>query len=88
MPRRLFEQGCALGFRPACANTSWVTHRRGEPERGAPVLSDLPVVLRGSKGKIVDSDPESLYVLACVRGFSDLWRGDYRVTVTASAPRG
>ena len=67
-----FEQGCALGFRPACANTSWVTHRRGEPERGAPVLSDLPVVLRGSKGKIVDSDPESLYVLACVRGFSDL----------------
>ena len=67
-----FEQGCALGFRPACANTSWVTHRRGDPERGAPGLSDLPVVLRGSKGKIVDRDPESLYVLACVRGFSDL----------------
>ena len=67
-----FEQGCALGFRPACANTSWVTRRRGEPERGAPGLSDLPVVLRGSKGKIVDRDPESLYVLACARGFSNL----------------
>ena len=64
-----FNQGCDLGFSFACANRTWMSETGGELQRTGPTLRDLPIVLRGSKGPVVERSPKGLYSLACERGW-------------------
>ena len=64
-----FEQGCALGFDPACANLGRSVGARGPLERAPPTLDDWPVVLRGGKGPVADLAPAALRALACRQGW-------------------
>ena len=64
-----FDQGCALGFEPACANLGRSAGAPGPLERGPPTLDDWPVVLRGGKGPVVDRVPAALRALACRQGW-------------------
>lgn len=64
------RSGCGIGFQPACANVArvmsggpWIT--------GPPPLEELPILLRGSKGPIIDRSPGSLYARACDQGWTE-----------------
>ena len=64
------DRGCELGFQPACANTAtWPGD--GSWARGAPRIEELPILLRGSKGPIADTDVASLYARACEQSWPD-----------------
>jgi hypothetical protein len=64
------ERGCELGFQPACANATTVA-TTGTWSRGSPSFEELPILLRGSKGPIIDRSFVSLYSLACDQGWPD-----------------
>ena len=67
-----FTRGCDLGFSVACANSKRLFQIGEEPQREGPTLRDLPVVLRGSKGPVVERSPKGLYLLACERGWVNM----------------
>jgi hypothetical protein len=53
----------------------------GALKSAPPTLDDLPIVLRGGKGPIVDQSPSALYALACREGWPNTCgRHDYGVT--------
>ena len=67
---RAFRSGCELEFPTACENAD----RMGAAAGGTlaitpPLLADLPIVLRGSKGPVRERDPDALYALACEQGW-------------------
>ena len=66
-----FEQGCALGFGPACRNLRRPPAAPGPFERAPPTLDDWPVVLRGGKGPVADRGPDALRARACRQGWPD-----------------
>ena len=66
-----FDEGCALGFEPACANLGRPAGAPGPLERAPPTLDDWPVVLRGSKGPVADRAPGVLRARACRQGWPD-----------------
>ncbi len=65
-----FQRGCELGFEAACGNHRVMLDGGDLFERGAPTLDDLPIVLRGSKGRITDRTPTALYARACGQGWA------------------
>src|SRR5205814_1928999 len=62
------RRGCALGFSPACVNVRAIGVG-GTVKSAPPTLDDLPIVVRGSKGPIVNPSPPALYSLACRAGW-------------------
>ena len=66
-----FDQGCALGFGPACENRGRTAGAPGPFDRAPPGLDDWPVVLRGSKGPVADLGPAALLARACRQGWPD-----------------
>ncbi len=66
-----FDQGCALGFEPACGNVGRTPGVPGVLERAPPTPDDWPVVLRGSKGPVADRAPDALRARACRQGWPD-----------------
>ena len=66
-----FQRGCELGFEPACRNYRAILDGSGVFERAPPTVDDFPIVLRGSKGEIIDRDPATLYARACRQGWPD-----------------
>ncbi len=69
---RAFRRGCELEFPTACVNADRMeTAAGGTLAVDPPLLADLPIVLRGSKGPIRERDPDALYALACERGWPD-----------------
>ena len=66
-----FDQGCALGFGPACRNLGPTAGAPGPFDRAPPGLDDWPVVLRGSKGPVADRTPAALLARACRQGWPD-----------------
>jgi hypothetical protein len=63
-----FKEGCELGFGPACVNANRAAS--GDKLISAPpTLDDYPIILRGSKGPLVDRSPAALYVRACSQGW-------------------
>ncbi len=66
-----FDQGCALGFGPACGNRGRPAGAPGPFDRAPPGLDDWPVVLRGSKGPVADRTPGALLARACRQGWPD-----------------
>jgi hypothetical protein len=74
------RRGCELGFGAACGNLNALIHHIGSFAASPPTLDDYPIILRGSKGPIKESEPAALYALACREG----WHGT--CGVTASGP--
>jgi hypothetical protein len=74
------RRGCEIGFGAACGNLNALIHHTGKFAAAPPTLADYPIILRGSKGPVRESDPASLYALACREG----WSG--RCGVAASSP--
>jgi hypothetical protein len=66
-----FERGCRLGFVPACRNAALNPTGSRRFERAPPTLPDYPIVLRGSKGPIIDRSPAALFARACEQGWPD-----------------
>jgi len=70
---------CRLGARWACNEGGILEAQRASPVRlkadttyyAPPTLDDYPVILRGSKGPIVEQTPAALYALACREGWPD-----------------
>ncbi len=68
-----FRRGCDLGFESACLNLTRLAAGR-EPVAFAhapPTLTDYPIILRGTKGPVVDRSPEALRARACRQGWAD-----------------
>ncbi len=65
------RRGCELGFPMACENVYRMTTGPETLGSEPPLIGDLPIVLRGSKGAILERDPRALYALACERGWPD-----------------
>jgi len=63
------RRGCELGFDAACRNLSSLKSGKDEFAAPPPTLEDFPVILRGSKGEIRESEPAALYALACHEGW-------------------
>lgn len=64
-----FERACAAGFAPGCLNGQRLVGG-GELVRERPPVAELPIVLRGSKGPVTETDPAALYALGCERGWT------------------
>ncbi len=71
---RTFERACRLGFTPACQNAGRAGDDPASFERGRPLLTDLSIVLRGTKPPLRDRSPAELYARACAQG----WPGTCR----------
>jgi hypothetical protein len=69
------RRGCELGFSAACGNLNALIHRTGNFAASPPTLDDYPIILRGSKGPIRESEPAALYGLACREGWVGTCRG-------------
>ena len=65
-----FARGCELGFEPACGNLGALRDGAAAFERAPPPVDDYPIVLRGSKGPIIDDDPAVLHARACSQGWT------------------
>lgn len=68
-------RGCELGFPAACENTARVRSGVAELVRAPPDLPDLPIVLRGSKGPILERDPARLFAMGCEQGWPGMCQG-------------
>jgi hypothetical protein len=69
----VFERACRLGFSAGCDNTVAIT--QGDMfSRAAPMVTDYPLILRGSKGPFPEREPAQLYARACVQGWPDTCR--------------
>jgi hypothetical protein len=64
-----WQRGCEMGFGPACANAG-----DGGLRTAAPGVTDYPILLRGSKGPIVELSPPALYARACQQQWVDACR--------------
>jgi len=64
------RRGCEIGFEAACRNLNALTSGRDEFAAPPPTLEDFPIILRGSKGEILERDPARLYALACHQGWA------------------
>jgi hypothetical protein len=77
-----FSRACELGFTPGCDNAHRAATDPRPPARAAPLLADLPIVLRGTKPPIRERDPAKLYALACTQG----WPGMCGTQATKKQP--
>jgi hypothetical protein len=60
-----FQRGCELGLEAACRNLN-VLNRGEDTFAPSPVtVHDLPMLLKGSKGELRETDPEVLVAMAC-----------------------
>jgi hypothetical protein len=64
-----FQRGCDLGNLIACSNLDVMKTGAGMIESAVPELSDYPIILRGSKGEVLERDPSALFALACTQGW-------------------
>lgn len=75
---RAFARSCELGFTEGCANVGRIAGGTGPPARAAPLLADLPIVLRGTKPPLTEREPARLYAIACDQGWPDTCAGPAR----------
>ena len=64
-----WQRGCALGFAPACANRS-ARSVEDATSTADPTPRDLPILVRGSKGPVNETDPTALQARACRAGWT------------------
>ena len=65
------SRACEAGFGVACLNADRLRQGAATLVTTRPRLDDLPIVLRGSKGAIIDRSPAALYAEACRQGWPD-----------------
>jgi hypothetical protein len=70
-----FKRACDQGFTPGCENLSRVASPTGTWARGDPVLADLPIILRGTKPRLAERDPATLYRIGCAQGWPHMCGG-------------
>jgi hypothetical protein len=68
--RAAFNQACSMDFGPGCENSLKMVTRQTDFVHGNPPDDELPIVIRGSKGPIIETEPSMLYSLACDRGWT------------------
>ncbi|HSM59966.1 MAG TPA: hypothetical protein VK849_04175 [Longimicrobiales bacterium] len=78
------RRGCDLEFRTACENLGRMRRGEGRLARARPELRDLPIVLRGSKGPVMERTATELFELGCRRGWPDLCTRTTRIGPDAS----
>lgn len=67
-----FRRGCDLGLAAACRNLdSLAREDLDDLVRQRPPVEELPILLRGSKGPIIENGPSALYQRACRQGWVD-----------------
>ena len=64
-----FKRACDEGFAAGCANLNRATASTQDWARGDPRVEDLPILLRGTKPRLRERDPDRLYALACEQGW-------------------
>ena len=66
-------RGCDIGFEPACENLTRLASGPGPfaLDQAPPTFADYPIILRGTKGPIMDRSPEALLARACSQGWAD-----------------
>ena len=77
--RTAFRRACELDFAPGCENARRADGVGGAVDvrqlaRDRPRVEDLPIVLRGSRGPIEAREPDTLYAMACERGWTGFCR--------------
>lgn len=65
------QRGCELGLFVSCDNLRALVTGRGSYQRTVPEMDDWPIVLRGSKGEVRETDPHTLTAMACREGWSE-----------------
>lgn len=65
-----FTRGCEFGVAAACNNLTALNSGEGNFTSTSPALNDFPIILRGSKGEILERDASALYALACREGWA------------------
>ncbi len=73
--RAEFERACAGGFTAGCENVLRLTTGAPGFASAPPPTDELPIILRGSKGPVVEEGVDALYALACERGWTDMCDG-------------
>ena len=68
-PLASLRDGCDLGFLAACANRDSMRAGVSGLRHAPPTLDDFPILLRGSKGPVTDTNPADLYARACSQGW-------------------
>jgi hypothetical protein len=68
-PLASLRDGCDLGFLAACANRDSMRAGVSGLRHAPPTLDDFPILLRGSKGPVTDTNPADLYARACAQGW-------------------
>ena len=71
----LFSHGCELGFPTACHNVATPAPAPDRLVRSAPLVADLPIVLRGTKPPLRERRPTRLYAIACQEGWPGACQG-------------
>jgi len=66
-----FRYSCDLGFSAGCRNVETLKEGSSEFVAAPPSLKDYAIVLKGSKGRPLDSNPSALYARACDQGWPD-----------------
>ncbi len=67
-----FERACRLGLGRGCANLeAMAAGELGGFGSDPPEISELPILIRGSKGPVRERDADALRALACERGWRD-----------------
>ena len=74
-PEPSFKRACDQGFTPGCENLARAASPTGTWARGEPVLADLPIVLRGTKPRLTERDPATLYRIGCEQGWPHMCSG-------------
>jgi hypothetical protein len=69
--KSVFEQGCERQVAAACRNLDVLAAGRQDFATAKPALEDYPILLRGSKGELLERDPAALYSLACRLGWTE-----------------
>lgn len=67
--RGFFRRGCDLEVAAACRNLRTLSAGEQTFATAEPSLEDYPILLRGSKGEIQETNPTVLLALACKQGW-------------------
>jgi hypothetical protein len=71
-PAAAFNRACDLAFQPGCVNATRTSAPNAVLVRDDPPVSELPIVLRGTKPRLTDRDPVRLQAVGCAQGWPSM----------------
>jgi hypothetical protein len=66
-----FRRGCVFGLQTACRNATALEDGSDHFASSQPTPQDFPILLRGSKGEVRETDTNALLALACKQGWAN-----------------